>query len=818
MKRLAVTLFLLALHLCHAQTLTLGTSKYAAHRLGMNFSQSDYYSSYNVKNLTFINPGFEGFIAAITHIVVARPAPTKTTFTGNNTYDQSSPNWWAGGTYRVAYSSVPGLTGATGRITANTGSNNGKGSGLGPPTFAISPTRSALAAGDVVWVYKSGAITDCRFGYLGWDCSATGTGSARVDTSSADQFPGTAGKQNIKLTLGSPDDTAKVATGFDTATGTGPGQGPNYFFNGAYTWSIKTKLASGSGITLTLAGSRQGRGCRFSQTIRPTSTPKTQSVSFTCSESSSAVPSGLMALSITASGGVGTVFIDDSSLTSNSDTNPSVFRDNTKANMVSLMNVGSMRLWVGQNASTFANETAPQFGRQIPFDSNGATPWPPTYGASKGILEGLYDFAEAAVLWGVPRISYVVPLTDVWEIRDYVDFLAAPCSSGTAGATARCNQGQKTPFTSVLTDIELSVGNEVWNYAAQGQYIPFGPGAYPQWYYSNIANSVCASAKADSHWNSVLKCNATAQVGNESWGSFDSSVDKFEQNAYYADITINDPTNQWIAELTEAWAFANDCKSGGPSYCQSYAYHPTVIYEGQNGTGSTTGTQSSLDGLANGMGNGLVWTLGMAWAQKRFQMPQYNFFTQYQNHISISHGLTNYIWGAFTGPGGIWNNPRPTAQAIGVLNNCIGAAETGYDVVPAGIPTYNYSGTVAPKWSGVNGIPSETNVPTVQAFLYGPTSGSRCLAIWNVDSSSHTLKLAGRDTPRGTCSTTTFTSKNLHDNNEMSLLVKPSTSSAACSTSITVPKYSLVTTTWSIGSGPVRTRDGGASKPPATPQ
>ena len=334
---------------------------------------------------------------------------------------------------------------------------------------------------------------------------------------------------------------------------------------------------------------------------------------------------------------------------------------------------------------------------------------------------------------------------------------------------------------------------------------------------------MCQALKTNTCYSSVVKCSATIQVGQASGGGFQSIlnptyVDFQDMNGYgtvgngNAPVTDTAAPDLWESAWADYYIAGLNCAVSGTAFCASYKQYPTIVYEYQNNTTNSAGlTQPNLNGFANGMGYGLIDTLYAGWLNLGKQagnfsgMDQYNFFTLYEQTFPAG-GLTNYIWGIFTGAGGVPGRARPPAYAVGTYNQCVGTLDTGFLVSTSSIPTFNFS--------GYNGVIAQSGIPDVPIFEYEPSSTTRCLAFYNIDpaGASHTISISGTNAPSGTCSTTTYTSANLSDNNESSLVVSPSTASAACTSSITVPKFAMVTLSWSVSaSGPAPITFSGSS-------
>lgn len=799
-SKVLVTVLFLSLPLAAQITISLDEANtYTAARIGINQGSQDFWESYQLKNLTASNPGFEAQMKDVLQDVSQDGVHTNRSFSSGNSWDSAPANFFAGGTFFVAYGANRGCSGT---IASNTKAN-GK---LGPGFTLTSACPHPFERGDVVFTRKVLFPTEDReltFNDFGWDPVLSAGCSLKIDSRPADQFPGSDGKQALELiNNGAPDASAAVRTPIDAGGILG------YAFSGPYTQTIKARLLSGSG-TLTLSGVRLNpghTGIHWSQSFKPTGEWATYNAHFQGYETADTAP-GPVEIYISFVGH-GALLIDDSSLTSGLDKNPTVFRDQVIRDE-RLWDPGESRYWAGQNGESLANWIAPAFGRE---SSSAAAA---NYDSRNGMQIGLQDWLAKEAYEGVPQVWIEMPIT--WrydrDASDMVDYLAG--GAKTVFGRRRIELGEKQPWTSVFHRIVLEYGNEVWNGSAGGEnIIPYSQKTAAgqveaRWPYVPMVIRFCAAMKADMHWDpAVMKCAAGIQTaGNSFWATTLEQQDKqhavdLQANNEYGQLLVKNTegSNQWISAWTEAWAAAYD-KTNGFHKSFNAGGLQTGIYEYNNSTTPpSTLTAAQAAGYPNGEGYGLVDILMPLFNQKVFGIVDNDFFTFSQRERSFRNAQGQDVplgeWGAVTGLGGRYTNPRPMFFAISMVNRCIGDG-TGYAATVRGGPDYHFS--------GYNGVGPESHVPYLNAFAF-KNGNQRCIVVVNTDlDRSYTFRFAGDHPPSGEVTARLYYSPKLTDTNETNEVVRLASAKAHDPGSFEIQPHSAMAISYQVSgqlSGP----------------
>lgn len=799
-KILATVLFL-SLPLSAQITISLDESNaYTAARIGINQGGQDYWENYQLKNLTAYNPGFEAQMKDVVQNVSANGAPTNHSFSSQDQWDSAPENFFAGGTFFVAHGSNRGCSGT---IASNTKSNGS----LGPTFMLASPCPHPFERGDVVFTRKvlfPTANRDVTFNDFGWDPVLSDGCSLKIDSRPADQFPGSDGKQALELIDdGALGASAAVRTPIDAGSVLG------YAFSGPYTQTIKARLLSGSG-SLTLSGVRLNAGhtgIRWSQSFRPTSQWATYRAHFQGQETAGTAP-GPVEIYVSFEGH-GDLLIDDSSLTSDLDKNPTAFRGQVIRDE-RLWDPGESRYWAGQNGESLANWIEPAFGRE---SSSAAAA---SYDSRTVMQIGLQDWLQKEAYEGVPQVWIEMPITWRYDVdaSNMVDYLAG--GANTVFGRKRIELGQKQPWTSVFHRIVLEYGNEVWNGGAAGENIlPYSQKTADQvearWSYVPMVIRFCAAMKADVHWDpAVMKCAAGIQTaGNSFWATSLEQQDKqhavdLQANNEYGQLLVNNTegSNQWISAWTEAWAAAYD-KTNGFHKSFNGGGLQTGIYEYNNSTSPpSTLNAAQAVGYPDGEGYGLVDILMPLFNQKVFGIVDDDFFTFAQRERSFRNAQGQDVplreWGAVTGLGGRYTNPRPMFFAISMVNHCIGDG-AGYEATVQEGPDYHFS--------GYNGVSPQKQVPYLDAFAF-KNGNQRCIVVVNTDvEHSHTFRFAGDHPPSGEVTARLYYSPKLSDNNETNEVVRLASAKGHNPGSFEIQPHSAMTISYEVSgqvSGPPR--------------
>jgi hypothetical protein len=761
---------------------------YAQNRIGLNQGIQNVYDSLLISNITGMNPGFQPIRAAFALSVRCGTCST-TQFEDRNSSNQVPTNYFARGTYYVAAGADKGQSGT---ISANSTCSGGPGActGADGPVFTVSGVTHPFASNDVVDVYQTVNCVPFNYNCFWWDTANSGNGTVVIDSTPSDQPPDSTGVQDLEFAVTSPGDVASISTGYDT------GKRALYIMsaaNGPFIQSVYAKVKSGCsrGCTITLSGYRSD-GIRWSGKVTPTAKWATLSYTFAGTEILPPANPIHPSITVTSASGPGSVLVAQSYVGSTLDlANHTIFRNQVLAiENPSHYYPGCSRFWAGTNAAeSFANWTKNQYGRATMFFNSGAN-----FAYNYGEDYGLYDWLQKNALTEVPCVWISVPIVSQasTEAALYSQFLGGSC--GTTGGAVRCKQGQLKPWTSVFDHIVVEFGNEPWNAGTQGQYIPYNGANWP---YLTMAVDWCTAMKADSSYQSNMECTAALQTGGNYWQrgleTLDTghSVDQQSQNFYgqYA-ITNTSGDNIFTSALTEPYSAANDPTNG---FYQGFAARPQAsMYEGNNNTSSGL-TQTQTNGYADGEGYGLVNILWPLINTEKWHIPDWNVFTMFQNTTRLG-GNSAHLWGVYANPGGVHAYPRPTALAIGMVNQCIGTSGTAYAATGSSVPTYNFP--------GYNSVGAINQVPYLYWFAFKRGS-TRCMVVVNTDlSNSHTFTVTGTNPPSAEVKQVLYSSANLTDTNESLMMVNLVASTLTNPTVFTIPAHSAETLTWEVHRSP----------------
>jgi hypothetical protein len=784
-----------------AQTVSVALNEssgnYTSVGTGVNIGTHDYFSSYIRKNL-IPNPGMQPVITNV-NVSVASTGTT-TTFTDANAGSGITANQFAGGTFHYACTggqfsgsvqtcAGPNL-GATGTIVSNTAANGTTGA-----TFTISsPLGAAPTANDTIFVFApkvAMANSGINFNAFQWSPETSGTGSVTVDSSSADIPTGTV--QCIELSVGATaDSTATLTTNFDTTGGM-----LNYAFSGVYTQGVSAKILSGSGMTLTMATQRSG-GVNGSNAVTLSGTGyQTYTGTFTGTETGATTQSNV-GISYTLTGPAGSaICLNDATLISANDTNPSLARNQVQTDLAA-MNAGEVRFSWPVNGDSLVNMLAPESSRSA-SQGEGQTFNTPSIGVHDFLAE-MNDFGKKQVWLSLPCTLTTTDATN------FVDYLAAAAGGSNTWANLRASLGETLPWTSLFNRIVIEYCNEAWNQASGNLAMPqYSVGSNAGWNYVPLVVLFDTALKADSNWNSaVMKTAANVQTANAGFfggliaaADTGHNVDLLAANEYgMFDVANCSVQDEFQSATTEAFANAMASDSASGFFQSTTSGRPVGIYEYNNSTDSGGCTQAQINGLPEGEGYALTDTLMPLLANKQFGITDQDYFVLYQNStgISTTGGATSIQeWGIKTGPGGAFNNMRPSGYGLGIANAC-SSLGTGYAATPTSLPTLAYTGG--------NGV-SNITVPLMQFFPF-MSGNQRCIVVENTDfTNSHTFAFTGTNIPTGTVTVTTLTAAATTTTNEAAdtaPAVTPAVTTVSSPTSFTLAPHSLESIAFTVSS------------------
>ena len=405
-------------------------------RLGMNLGGQNYYDSGQMlKNLVFINPGFEG---ETWQSILRCEAVTSTTCTDGNQWTQWPENFLRGAQYEVISGKAAGAVGTV--ISSAKADSTLVDQGV-EITFA--PMSVVPDVGDFVVVRRSipgdsGA---------GWWTNVAGGGS--LATEFKDLSPETPGKQALKMMAARAGESAGVSSYFDSMAGHSFVQ-----LKGEYRLSLRAKGVGGNNrVHVDLKRQVEHGPEQFlSKDVVLGSTWRDYSFSFTAAEDGREV--GTVGLTFEANGA--DVLLDDVSLVpvGVSRENPTAFRDEVVETLRELR-PGILRYHDGDHlGSSIDNLIASPFARVRAGYSERSS-------QQDAVPLGLHEFLQLCQTVGAEPWFNMPAAMSPGEAKSLIEYLAG--ASSTPYGAKRAAWGQVAPWTAVFPKIHLELGNEEWN-------------------------------------------------------------------------------------------------------------------------------------------------------------------------------------------------------------------------------------------------------------------------------------------------------------------------------------------------------------------
>ena len=620
-RRWALSIIILACPaLLSAQVTTINVNdtvqQSTVRRFGINLgSQTFYDSGQMMKNLIFINPGFEGEIFQST---VRCGSGTVSSCMDENIYSGWPSNFWNGASFEFVYGSAKGRSGVISSYTAANypflGNFVFTGSGVSPNNGDYMIVRRTVS-GNVM---------------AGWWPTTTGAGT--ITANNTDLPPGTTGNQTAVLTAPTAADTARASSFFDSTN-----LKTFLQLNGQFQLSFKAKGISGT-KSMAIGVNRFDAGLTYiNQTVNLTDNWATYTYTFNASETGSAIG---RVETFFATVGQDSFLLDDVSLVQlNTDpTNTTVFRDPV-VNTLKAFNPGVLRFWFNQLGESLDNLISDQVGRQ----RSSYSPYHPT---TNFISYSLTEFLQLCETIGAePWI--VVPMTfSDSESYSLIDYLAGP--TNTPYGAKRAAQGHPATWLSSFAKIHLELGNEAWNSDFKGGAIeyPEAYGARAQGVFGAMrANASYAPSGFDlvlGGQSASLGRNQAIQVNCNNNDSFSLApymmytVDAFSNNEDLYGTTFAE-AEAFVSNRGTAEGVANGLILQNQLALQATS-HPTPITTSEMNISPKAGSvpQSILDTFSTSVGT------GVAVADSMLQQLRAGVLTQ--NLIccrkTISYGLT----------------------------------------------------------------------------------------------------------------------------------------------------------------------------------
>ena len=629
-------------------TITIGPEVLHANvkRLGINLSgQSFYDSGQMLRNLTFRNPGFEGETwQSILHCKTV----TANTCTDENQYAVWPAGFLDGAHYE--FLSGPGK-GSTGIVQTSTAATNGTGVSL---TLASQP-----AAGDFLLV----RLNKPGNAQAGW--WTTLNGGATLSTEFKDLSPKTPGKQALRIDASGPNQTAVVASYFDSFDGRSFVQ-----LHGRHTLLFRAKpitLNALLSMAVQRLDTKYGSHTFLSKSVVLTPNWHDYSFTFDAAEDGTAVGT----IGLTFAFDHASALLDDVSLTVAPATdNPTAFRNEVVQTLRDL-HPGVLRYMDnGTNfGSSLDNLLATPFARQRSGASTQLT-------TQEDIPIGLHEFLTLAKAVDAEPWFSMPPGTSPPEVANLIEYLSG--SPTTRYGAIRSLLGQTEPWTSVFHQIHLELGNEQWNARSFAGSTIADPTAYGQRAAQIFAAIRHSSSFTATKFDLVLGSWATVPWWTQQEIASSSGFDTIAVGPYLFNDFNNPSSTEAIFGPMLSEPEMIDSRTDGYMVQQSKAVHGAnlAVYEVNLGsmTGSAAVSQSDIDHSIPSVGAGLALAdhmllmlrdLGIT-TQCLFALPEYlNNFTAPGPKRMIP------LWGSVVDMGGPTNLRRPQFLTEQLANEAI---------------------------------------------------------------------------------------------------------------------------------------------------
>lgn len=696
------------------------------------------------------------------------------------------------------------------------------GGSLPTNTTAISYSGTTITLDEDATATITGAT--CTWNNLGYPI----TGTPSMETNDLSTDPGAAA-QAIANTSAFSLGPLYIDGGIDGTTFLN--------MNGTYTLSYRAKAITGT-ATMTYS---YAHGCAtlISGTDTLTTTWQTFSHPFTASETGSQGPcAGQFQLSASAG-----AKLMQPGLTESVSGGNTTFMRNVTYQELQALHPGSLRWMEAQiYGCPFSNMIQPtQLMVQCNSSANSAMGGGPP---SMSLNDYLYAMA---VQGAVPFWTFSV-FSTATEMQEISAYMSAPCSSGNAYATIRCNYLSGTAYagmawTDIFPSIWLEMGNEVWN-GGNSDNLTYNSQAY-----AYILAQATMALRGATYYNAKMKIvgsgwagysvipgagswNATVMADAQTYGGLPDAISGSGYNfAYLTDLTANifqaqfaEPPNYSTVQTPGAFNTANTYTL--ENYAQTNFGIPGVIYEknlsAQCGLSGIGITQATLNNYLASLGSGLALAESVIVDIRDAHIGLQNVWSNVEvsNKFSLASATTNSscatdsgygvpIFGINRSMGGPTNStsiPRPAETMLAMVNNAIGANMYSLKTTQTGMPTYNFPGAEPdPTHSTLtNSIAANAAVPYVQAAAFGDGAGHYSLVVLCLESGTTCpITFTGAAAPTGTVTTSVLTSTNLTDNNESinlggtPVVGQPTTGTLSSPTSDTLPAGSIKTYTWS---------------------
>jgi hypothetical protein len=745
--------------------------------LGINIGGQNFYDSGQMlRNLIFINPGFEGETWGS---ILRCEGISATTCSDPNQWNQWPENFLKGAQFEVISGAAAGVSGTV--LSSDAADSKQKNQGVAIHYAGLSKSPEL---DDFVLVKQ----TIPGNTQAGWWTNAYGGGS--FATEFADRAPGSPGKQALKILASGPGQAASVASYFDSVAGHSFVQ-----LTGKYHLSFRAKGLGGNREVKVNLRRVEAHGDEVFLSKIVSLSDKWSDYNFDFLASENGKDIGTVGLTFDVTGA--DVLLDDVSLSAAGERdNPTAFRDEVVETLREL-HPGILRYQDGDHlGSSIDNLIAAPFARVRAGFSEGAS-------QANAIPLGLQEFLQLCQAVGAePWFNMPAGISPV-EMKNLVEYLSGPASNG-YGAR-RAARGQAAPWTSVFPVIHLELGNEEWNNVTfAGSAMP-DPVAYGQRakkiFLAARSSPYYAASKFDLVIGSFASVPGWTQRELANSGGYDSAA-----VAPYLFNRLDDASSEeavfgpMLAEPEMLDSVPTGYMAEQTKVAQG-ASRPAAlsVYEVNLSTTSGAARQADIDGAVPSMGAGLALIdhmllmmrdLGIK-TQNVWSLPGYE--NQFQNSAGHQQEKTP-LFGVVVDMGGATNLRRPQYLAEQLVNAAI---------LPTMLQTRLTGAN--PTWeqqrSG-NGDIKLDKAHYLQTFAFAD-GAQRSLIVLNLSrTDALPLTFSGDGAPSGNVMVSRLGANKITDSNEVVSKVavaESRISSFKGQTPYRVPPFSMTVFRWTVG-------------------
>ncbi len=496
----------------------------------------------------------------------------------------------------------------------------------------------------------------------------------------------------------------------------------------------------------------------------------------------------------------GEAWIDDLALLRTDYTNPTVFADPFVERLKELR-PGILRYWTEQLGDTLDNQLAEPWARKTHGFS-------PHTRLADHYEFSLHEFLELCREVGAEPWYVIPPSFSPSELTNLVAYLAAPASSGHPYALRRARLGQEPRWTSVLEEIHLEYGNEMWG-GASGRDPFFGASALGGERLGAIAHDRFVVLRSSPYYHpSRFNLIIGGQFGfpgrQDEIEANSSNHDQIALSPYFGVLDVYSSDGEIFLPLF-ARPF-DDVASGllkqSKELIKKHGKRTELaVYEVNFHT--TTG-EAPLDvrnDFVTCAAGALALPLYMLVPMRELGIRNQCAFTALQFRYRMQNGEHVRLWGMLrdlqaTG------RKRPTWLGVELVNQAIMG-----DLVSTVQSGEN------PSWlqSPLNGVSHTVEVHYIQSFAWRD-GGRYGVVLFNLDlHDGHAVRLVLPDAPPEAPSLRQIAPPSIHANNESAVNVSITTrvlDDFGSPYDLSLPKHSVTAVLWPEGAGaPLEARD-----------